>query len=407
MKKLFFVPAFLLTFSFVNAQNVGINTTGAAPDAGAGLDISFTNKGLLVPRVSISNLSTIAPITGSSTESLLVYNTNSTTGTGFHYWDGSQWVRMSINGDAWDLTGNAGTNASTNFLGTTDNVALRFRTNNTNRFEISTDGRLRSFNNGSAALPTYSWSSDTDIGMFRATTNQLGFSTAGSERMRILNDGDVGIGVTAPLARLHVSYNLTTQGAVYGEITNAASGWPGGEFYNPNTSNGTGVLGTSFYGVYGQVTTGAGWAGYFAGDVGCTGTYFGSDERWKKNIAPIVDESTSALDKIKLLEPKKYNWKADEYPGMGFNSERTSYGFIAQDLEKVFPDLVVSKKIPNPKSEERVKESVDGYYMVDYVGLIPVLTQAIKEQQTTIESQNKKISDLEERIEKLERLIQE
>jgi len=76
------------------AQNVGINATGAAPSVDAMLDIASTNKALLIPRVSIANLATIAPITGGSTESLLVYNTNVGTGKGFYYWDGLVWVKF-------------------------------------------------------------------------------------------------------------------------------------------------------------------------------------------------------------------------------------------------------------------------------------------------------------------------
>lgn len=70
---------------YLFAQNVGINATGATPDAGAGLDVNFTNKGVLLPRVNIANLNAIAPIAGSTTTSLLVYNTNTTTGTGYYY----------------------------------------------------------------------------------------------------------------------------------------------------------------------------------------------------------------------------------------------------------------------------------------------------------------------------------
>ena len=47
-----------------------------------------------VPRVNIEDLSTIDPIIGGSTTGLLVYNTNTTTGEGFHYWDGIEWVLL-------------------------------------------------------------------------------------------------------------------------------------------------------------------------------------------------------------------------------------------------------------------------------------------------------------------------
>ncbi len=144
MKKTIIIIAIIslqITAYNLLAQNIGINATGAAPDAGAMLDISATNKGLLIPRVNITNLATIAPIIGSTTVSMLVYNTNATTGTGYHYWDGTVWVRF-FTGDAWELTGNAGTNIATNFLGTTDNNSLAFRTNNTERMRILNTGNV-------------------------------------------------------------------------------------------------------------------------------------------------------------------------------------------------------------------------------------------------------------------------
>lgn len=88
---------------FLNAQ-VGINTT--TPDASAMLDISATNKGLLIPRVSIPNLNAAAPVTAPVT-SLLVYNTNTTTGVGFHYWYGAKWTPFSGAADNdWIIVGN-------------------------------------------------------------------------------------------------------------------------------------------------------------------------------------------------------------------------------------------------------------------------------------------------------------
>ena len=57
-----------------NAQNVGINSTGVAPDASASLDIVATDKGVLIPRISIGNALAAAPVT-SPANYLLVYNT--------------------------------------------------------------------------------------------------------------------------------------------------------------------------------------------------------------------------------------------------------------------------------------------------------------------------------------------
>ena len=165
MKSLLYVSLSTLTFSFfslgLQGQNVGINATGATPDASAILDVAATDMGVLIPRVSLSNTASASPITSPQT-SLLVYNaassgSGSTAVTpGYYYWNGSAWQRL-LNGESsdWELTGNAGTSASTNFIGTTDAVDLVVRTNN-------------------------------------------------SERMRIESGGDVGIGLTNPSVNLHV-----------------------------------------------------------------------------------------------------------------------------------------------------------------------------------------------------------
>jgi hypothetical protein len=82
------------------SQNVGINATGAAPNASAMLDISATNKGVLIPQVALSARNNNAPIGAGIATSLLVYNT-ATAGTapndvypGYYYWDGAEWDRV-------------------------------------------------------------------------------------------------------------------------------------------------------------------------------------------------------------------------------------------------------------------------------------------------------------------------
>src|SRR5690606_27315433 len=95
MKKIIFTISIISLSMFGYAQNVGINTTGALPDNSAGLDIDFTNKGLLVPRVSLTSTTDVTTIPTPAT-SLLVYNTNAAmTGgaVGYWYYDGTQWVQ--------------------------------------------------------------------------------------------------------------------------------------------------------------------------------------------------------------------------------------------------------------------------------------------------------------------------
>jgi len=85
-----FITLFIFSISFAQ---VGIGNTN--PDASSLLDISNAagDKGILIPRVDIADLSTAAPVT-TPLESLLVYNTNATTGTGFYYWDSTKWTRV-------------------------------------------------------------------------------------------------------------------------------------------------------------------------------------------------------------------------------------------------------------------------------------------------------------------------
>ncbi len=106
MKKALVSTLFLVfVFAPIIAQ-VGIGTT--TPSAGSMLDITSADKGVLLPRVDIVDLATVAPIIGGATVGLLVYNTNTTTGVGYYYWDGSSWTALSdaaVNED-WELIGN-------------------------------------------------------------------------------------------------------------------------------------------------------------------------------------------------------------------------------------------------------------------------------------------------------------
>lgn len=85
------------------SQNIGINSTGNAPDQSAGLDVDFTDKGVLIPRVALIETTNTAPITTPAT-ALLVYNTaniNDVT-PGFYYWDGTVWTRIGAGTGYWD-----------------------------------------------------------------------------------------------------------------------------------------------------------------------------------------------------------------------------------------------------------------------------------------------------------------
>ena len=97
-----FFGFFLLIISFsAMSQGVGINMTGSAPDANAGLDVNFPDKGILIPRVALTSTISASPLSG-YVAGMMVYNT-STTGDvtpGFYYCDGSKWIASLPSGNA-------------------------------------------------------------------------------------------------------------------------------------------------------------------------------------------------------------------------------------------------------------------------------------------------------------------
>lgn len=182
--------------------------------------------------------------------------------------------------------------------------------------------------------------------------------------------------------------NLNNYGAsygVYGVATNSLSGRNFGVIgMLDNSSNGAGVYGCTF--VQGGVGFSSQYAGYFWGKTYVNGTLTAtsvvqtSDIRLKENITPLSSREENVLDKVLGLNVIEYNYKKDIIPGVilpdslsveelqkksGANLDKKHIGLIAQELQELFPTLV--------------EEGQDGYLAVNYMELVPVLIQAIKE----------------------------
>jgi hypothetical protein len=118
----------------------------------------------------------------------------------------------------------------------------------------------------------------------------------------------------------------------------------------------------------------------FGGTISATSTTITaiSDQRLKENIRDLDD----GLEKVMALQPRKFDWK--EGKGQDIKNAR---GFIAQEFETVFPDMIEEWKDPAPEGEEP--------YKAVNANLVPTLVKAIQEQQVLITTLTERITALE------------
>ena len=197
-----------------------------------------------------------------------------------------------------------------------------------------------------------------------------------------------------------INNDPVTGAAVYGiHLSNTKKNSSGKVFgvYSENVRSGS--TGAEIYGIYSYVEGGNAnnrYAGYFTGgkvaingELWIDGQYYtGSDECLKKDIKSLSDEK----EKLYLLQGKSYIKTLPLPPIVEEDSlaekkeieivEFPEYGYIAQELKEIFPDLV--------------KQSQDsgGYYAVNYIGLIPIIVEALKDQRSEIEKQREQIKQL-------------
>ena len=99
-----------------------------------------------------------------------------------------------------------------------------------------------------------------------------------------------------------------------------------------------------------------------------------SDVRMKKNIKPL----NASLNKISMLEGVSFDWKTTEYTDQGLSDDK-QIGLLAQDVEKVLPELV--------------RTGSDGYKAIAYSKLTAVLVEAVKELKSENETLKGKLED--------------
>jgi hypothetical protein len=395
--------AFLCFFMRMNAQ-VGIGTT--SPNAA--LDVTSANNGLLIPRLALAATNVATVVTPTTSE--LVYNTfTSVAGPnqvtpGFYYWNGTIWVRLNPANDDWSLTGNTGTTAGANFLGTTDAQDLRLKTNSTDRLNISNaSGQVQSYYAGTATIPAYSWNSDSDTGMYQIAANTLGLGVNGIEKVRIANTETV-----VNEQSNNYDFRIETDGNQYGLFSDASKnavifGSTGTLFddgtvfttftsgysttidyvadFDSGVSRGTTMgLGSIEYLVDGEaelfisdnfspiadITYDLGYENAW-NDVYADDFWNVSDIRAKKEIKPMK----YGLNEVMKLSTISYKLKNDPF-------QDNKIGLIAQEVNQFIPEA--SKTHAQKKNEDGEFETQElKNIRVSYVNLVPVLVKSIQE----------------------------
>ncbi|RZW44740.1 MAG: tail fiber domain-containing protein, partial [Flavobacteriaceae bacterium] len=153
-----------------------------------------------------------------------------------------------------------------------------------------------------------------------------------------------------------------------------------------------------------------GYAGYFNADIYLGGGIFGpSDQKLKRNIQPM----TNALEKIMEIDPVTYYFNTDKFPG-AFPENELTYGFLAQDIEEIIPEMVKDKFVLLNSTNTALDVEMttrapqtEQIKAVNYMTIIPILTQAMKEQQIIIDNQNQKIDTLEDQLKILAKKIED
>ena len=285
-------------------------------------------------------------------------------------------------------------------LGTTGNVGIATTSPNA-KLDVNGTGHFNDHVGiGTNPHPAFSLFINTDnsIGILAQSTNWT--SGVGAE-LRGGSRGAYGIAGTyattgTPPTTAYGLWGIGVVGTsiacgVHGDGTGSGTGYAYG-VWGTATGGGSGN-----YGVYGTGSGSGFYAGYFAGNVYTTGLYLSSDRKLKNNIKPLTN-----TEKFLLLEPKEYTYRTNEYSTMNLE-EGTQMGFIAQDVEKVLPNLVRTTVQP-PKVDEdgEIIEEGTTFKAVNYVGLIPLMTATIQEQNETIQKQEEALLALKERVNRLE-----
>ena len=415
-----------LSFSIAAFSQVGINTT--SPNAA--LDIEASNStspsssdGLLIPRIDAF------PSTdpGSAQNGMLVYltSTDGSNSPGFYYWESfsSTWTSIgsgssggSSSGTAWDIQGNSGTNTTSNFIGTTDNVGLVFRTNNSAKLRIGLNGELNTLNTGqSVFLGNQAGQNDDHDGGVNNNNVYIGHTAA---QNAVGGSTNVALGYQAAQNLTNGNQNVAI-GATALQLIGGGSG-------NIAIGNAAGSLA----GIFPNVPTDN--MLWIANSVGTSPLISGDFANDRVGINVELNSATSNLTHTLTVNGDVYASAGyfttaanagglQTYPDYVFESYYNGESEILPSYRfKTLSELEIFIKkyghLPGVKSYEEVKDadfqielgvtSITNLEKIEESFLYIIeLNKKIKAQEKELKEKEGKIEDLEKRLEKIEALL--
>jgi len=323
---------------------------------------------------------------------------------------GNHTATQNLNLAAYQLVGNGGSTGMT--ISNAGNVGIGTAAPGhplTVQADNVTNGRLLGFNDASGS-DKYNFSRQAATGSGASAVPgglNLSESNVAGGRLFVQDGGNVGIGNTSPGQKLDVSGNARVSGSIttggsLGVGTNAPAGGLHVTTGNGGAGTGASTAGVVMSGTPGQppylelrgsgagTTTSTPYLDFAEtndvdystrlrsisgtltvegsnalllkvnGSVQATNVTYTSDARFKQHVRPLA----GALASVLALRGVRYEWNALGVKHGG-TAGAPQVGFLAQELENVYPELVSTDK--------------DGYKAVNYAQLTPVLLEAIKE----------------------------
>jgi hypothetical protein len=218
------------------------------------------------------------------------------------------------------------------------------------------------------------------------------FDTNATERMRIDSSGNVGIGTSSPSQPLHVVGGAVrfenTQDTYFQINTGDTHLYTAGLHPLRFGTNSTERMRIASNGNVGIGDSAPDVALDVVGSIYYTGTITDvSDRRLKENVLDLSD----SLNKVCQLNAKSYTLIADR----DNEEEEVELGFIAQEVQTVFPEVVKNiQKYVVDENGENTEEEIN-YLGVSYIQLVAPMVEAIKELKTEVDTLKAKVTALE------------